>query len=367
MFLDPYLYSKVHILIILGFTIVYYLLLRKRGADSIIEQRRKSILILIYSFVFIVVVGLRPVSSAFGDTVSYARIYEYFAQGAVPANWSSDTLFDLLMMRCSKIMGYNGFLLINEILYIIPMVFACGRFFKNNQDIGILVCMAAFSFFSYGVNGIRQGVACSLVLLALSFIEGNVWNKILCVILSFIAMGFHASAALPAVCMVMAFFVWSPRFMFIFWGLSVVISLVAGEDISLFISQFGFDERMSTYIEADVDEEVFSHTGFRVDFLLYSVIPIIEGYYLVFKKRVLDRKYLLLLGTYIYANAFWIMVIRAQYSNRFAYLSWFLYPIVLIYPLIKIKLWPKTQGHKLSILMIAHLAFTLFMTFIYYY
>ncbi len=364
-FLDPYLYSKVHILIVLAFTIVYYLLLRGRGADYIVNKRKGNYLVLFYVFLFILVVGLRPISGAFGDTVNYARVYGAYPMAVSPDKISGDSLFNLLMMQCSKVMDLNSFLLIVEVLYIIPMMLACHRLFKNNLDIGILVCMAAFSFFSYGVNGIRQGVACSFVLLALSFIEGKVWGKVLCAILSIIAIGFHASAILPVVCVVFVFFVRSPRLMFVFWAFSVILSLVLGEELTHLISQFDFDDRVSTYIDTEADEDLFSHTGFRLDFVLYSVVPIIVGYYLVFKKKVLDRKFLLLLGTYIYANAFWIMVIRAQYSNRFAYLSWFLYPIVLFYPLLKIKLWPKTQGHKLTIMMVAHLAFTLFMVFIY--
>ena len=67
----------------------------------------------------------------------------------------------------------------------------------------------------------------------------------------------------------------------------------------------------------------------------------------------------------MYANAFWIMVIRAEFSNRFAYLSWFLYPIVLAYPLLKLKIWPKTQGNKTAVIMAGHLAFTLLMVFLF--
>ena len=165
--------------------------------------------------------------------------------------------------------------------------------------------------------------------------------------------------------MAVAFLIKSPKVMFGFWLFSIVLSLIAGGPISNLLASLGFDERLSDYITADVDEGRFSHTGFRWDFLLYSSMPILLGYYLIFKKKVFNRTYLLLLGTYIYANAFWIMVIRAEYSNRFAYLSWFLYPIVLCYPLLRLKIWPKTQGQKTAIIMAGHLAFTLFMMFVY--
>jgi predicted GNAT superfamily acetyltransferase len=60
------------------------------------------------------------------------------------------------------------------------------------------------------------------------------------------------------------------------------------------------------------------------------------------------------------------MMIRASYSNRFAYLSWFLYALVLAYPCLKFPIW-KDQGRKASFIFLAHLGFTLFMNLIYYH
>ena len=106
---------------------------------------------------------------------------------------------------------------------------------------------------------------------------------------------------------------------------------------------------------------MFSHTGFRWDFLLYSMMPIVLGYYVVIKRGIQDRTYTILLNTYTLANAFWVMVIRANYSNRFAYLSWFMYPIVLAYPLLRLDVWGDMQGKRLKQIMLAHIGFTWFM------
>lgn len=32
---------------------------------------------------------------------------------------------------------------------------------------------------------------------------------------------------------------------------------------------------------------------------------------------------------------FWVLVIRANFSDRFAYLSWFMYALVMMYPLLE--------------------------------
>ena len=55
------------------------------------------------------------------------------------------------------------------------------------------------------------------------------------------------------------------------------------------------------------------------------------------------------------------MVIRAAFSNRFAYLSWFLYPIVIAYPLLRLPIWKTNQGKRLNQIMMANIGFTYIM------
>lgn len=362
---NPFLYYRVHYLIVLLLSLFVFFRINQYSADKLLNNKRTDFVIWLYVILFIIVVGLRPVSRAFGDMGAYARMFRNFSEGDVWDLPTGDTPFFLLEYWCAQRMDAQWFFLIVEIIYILPVLVACWRFFKKNDYIAILFCIAAFSFFTYGVNGIRNGAACSLVILAISFIQGGLGEKILCAVFSLIAINFHHSTALPVLGMIVAYLVKSPRIMFVFWVFSIIVSLIAGDYVSNLFAGLGFDDRLSDYIVTEAEEDLFSYTGFRWDFLLYSAIPVIMGYYIIFRKKVFDPTYLLLLGTYIYANSFWIMVIRANYSNRFAYLSWFLYPLVLAYPLLKLEIWPKTQGHKTGLIMLGHLAFTLMMIFIF--
>lgn len=360
---NPYFYNPYHLYIISFFTLVYFFLLNRRSADGVLRWKPLA-MTLIYALVFTVIVGLRPVHGAFGDTVTVANTFKIFKSSPITIIGPRDAFFYYMQWYCAQIMDISSFLLICEVLYVVPMIIACRRLMKNGYDIAIVFCMAAFSFFTYGTNGIRSGIATSLVLLALSFIQGNVLEKIICFIIAFIAVNVHRSTALPILCMLIVAFLKPGKLVFYFWLLSIVLSLIAGGPISSFFASLGFDDRLDQYINAEIVEGRFSRTGFRWDFLLYSSMPILLGYYLVVKRKIKDIRYDLLLGTYILSNSFWIMVIRAEYSNRFAYLSWFLYPVVLAYPLIRLKLWKKTQGQKLGFIMIGHLAFTLLMKFV---
>lgn len=366
--ISPLLYQPLYLAIVFIFTIISYFRIKPLTSFGLLQRREKRSGIFLLTVAFILIVGLRPVASVFGDTVNYAYIFEMLREASSFRDvlHGDEIIFDFFMFYCSKVMDVSFFFLIVEIIYVVPIYIACRKLAGNNSGIMMLFCFAAFSFFSYGVNGIRNGMACSLIILALSLIQGNTRDKIICVILCLLAIGSHKSTALPIICMLLALFIKNPRVMFLFWLGSILLSLAEGSQIENFFVSLGFDDRMDTYLNADEETmEQFSTVGFRWDFLLYSCVPILMGWYLIFKKRVYNKTYLLLLGTYIYANAFWIMVIRSSFSNRFAYLSWFLYPIVLAYPLLRLKIWPKTQGRETGLIMLGHLAFTLFMYFIY--
>ncbi len=361
-FFDPELYQPVFLVVLLVLSILKFFGIMRLTSSGLLKRNGNDSAVILFSVSFIIIAGLRPIHSAFGDTVNYSWIYSILSDSSSldRSMIHGEYLFHSLMFYCSKIMDVSVFFLIIEMLYVIPIYLACRKLVGTNSDIMMLFCFGAMSFFSYGVNGIRSGMACSMIILAMAFIQGSTRDKIICVILCLIALGCHRSSFLPIICMFSALMIRNPRIMFYFWIFSILASLVAGPQIEDFFVSLGFDDRMNSYLIADEETmEQFSNVGFRWDFLLYSCVPIVFGWYIIFKRRVFNRTYLLLLGTYIYANAFWIMVIRASFSNRFAYLSWFIYPIVLAYPLLKLPIWKKSQGRNTGVIMLGHYAFTL--------
>ena len=147
-----------------------------------------------------------------------------------------------------------------------------------------------------------------------------------------------------------------------FWIVSIFLSLILGNTVANLFASLGFDDRMSGYLNnTEALSSEFSSSGFRWDFLIYSSMPIVLGYYVIVKKGIRNLTYEFLLNTYILSNAFWVIVIRAAFSNRFAYLSWFLYPIVVAYPLLKLPIWENNQGSYLKKIMLANFGFTYIM------
>ena len=357
----PYYYF-VYWFIVMLMTIRQYSYIKKCQDYALIKKSFDYQPIIVFSFFFILFYGFRPFSGVyFGDTPNYAQKYELLEMFGVFDHQGSDDLgsdwiFNYLMKYCSQIINVHLWFTIVLSCYIVPMIAGCKLLDSRHGALLFLFCICAFEFYSFAVNGIRNGMACSIVILALALL--NKGKLIWAIVLSFIALGCHKSTVLPSVCMFFVFFVRKPKLMFIAWLGAIVISLAAGNYIDNILSMFNFDNRLAGNLQMDEADGVIIEHRFRWDFLLYSSMPILLGWYTIFKRKLYDKTYLLLLGTYMYANSIWVLAIRAMFSNRIAYLSWFIYPIVLAYPLLNLEVFKKKHSKKTAIIFLAHFGFT---------
>lgn len=320
--------------------------------------RTAGLLLLLMAILYL---GLRPVSGrVFGDMGTYAKYFEHYAAGA-PANSTKDVVFHYYMKALSYVVGTHGFFLITEILYIFPMFLISKKHFKPYWFYAFLMFVVSFSFYSYGTNGIRNGLATSMFLWGLCYPN----NKIKMGVFFAIACLFHKTLLLPVSTYILTLFYNNPKTYLKAWGIAIPLSLLAG---SVFISLFtslGFgDDRLAAYLSGDFDG-AGSGGRFRWDFLFYSAFPIFAGWYFIIKRGFQDRFYNQVFNTYLLCNAFWVLVIRANFSNRFAYLSWFLMAFIIIYPLLKQRFF-KHQEIMIAKVATAYFSFTFLMYFIYY-
>lgn len=368
----PY-YFLIYWFVVMLITLAKFNRMNSLQGVTIIYQKDSYIPLIAFSVFYILFFGLRPVSVLFADTTIYDAVYKVMQNygvyglniqnnGTVDVFESagSDWVFYSVMFLCAQVMSVNFFFLIVMYFYIAMMYLGCWKLDYKHGATLMLFCIGAFSFYGYSINGLRNGIACSFVILALArFCKGEqLWPAIL----AFIAIGCHKSVALPIACAVFTYYVRNPKYMYMGWLGSILLSLVIGGYLSNMLTLLGFDERLAANLQsgADVADSwgVEMESRFRWDFLLYSSIPILLGWYTVYKRKFYNNTYLVLLGTYIYANAFWVILIRSLFSNRFAYLSWFLYPIVLAYPLLNFPVFKKQHSKKVAWILLAHFALT---------
>lgn len=305
-------------------------------------------------------IGLRPISGRyFGDTSTYGEYFKNYQNGGTILP-GSDYLFHLFTKFCSQIMTIHMYFLLCAMLYVVPFYIVSKLWFKNYWGYAFLFLILSFSFWSAGTNGVRSGIATSFVLLAFS--RKNLSSKIIWFV---IAVGFHKSMLLLAGAYCLTLFVKNPKWYFYGWLCCIPLSLLAAGFWESLFAGLLEDERVSYLTAGNVNEDKFSSTGFRWDFLLYSATAVYAAYYFIYKRKFSDENYFRLVNIYLTVNAFWILVIRANFSNRFAYLSWFMMGIIICYPLLT-QMIVKNQNKKIGYIMLGYFAFTFFMNVIFY-
>lgn len=308
-------------------------------------------------FFLLLYIGLRPIHGIFVDMTTYAKRFSSY-QSSTHFSPEYDFLFYGLMFLAAKVMSAKTFFLICAILYVVPLFSACKKLFRQYSFYAFLMLVISFEFWAYGTNGIRNGIATSVFLFAVS--RDNKFNKILWLL---IAISLHKSMLIPSLAFLATRLSNSPKLYLKFWILCIPISLIAGHVVELFFTNLGFvDDRLGMYL-TDQDFDTNINKGFRWDFLFYSATGVAAGWYTIFKKRFFDNTYFTIFNIYLITNGFWILVITANFSNRFAYLSWFLLGILIIYPFLKEQIF-KHQHQKIGLILLGYFGFTFIMNVI---
>ena len=328
--------------------------------DNLASKKNLGIFFLCFVLLYM---GTRPISFEFADMAVYALEFEDYANG-VPLNTSKELIFGIFMKAASSIMSAEMFFLVCAFIYVFPLYLASKKIFKEYWFYSLFILIISFSFWAYGTNGIRNGIGTSL------FIYGLSKNKnVVKFAIFLLAISIHTSLILPTVAFVISLFYKNIKFYLFAWIIAIPLSLALAGFWENFFLNLGLVEesRIAGYFADDqsaLDNIIELKVGFRWDFLIYSATGVVSGYYYIFKKKYDDAFYNRLFAIYLMCNALWILVIRANFSNRFAYLSWFLLGLIIIYPLLKVVLFKK-QHLVVGIIMFLYFLFTYVVNFIF--
>ena len=330
----------------------YVWLLNRNGAS----QAMAFLLLL----VVVLFVGTRPQSSAFGDMGTYNAMYNVQAGAPFYLDKNAENLiWDNLFNWMSSVgIPFWMWLLLVAAAYFGLMFWACKRLYGKDVLLAFVTYLGAFSTFSYGTNGMKAGVAASLFLVAMAY-RDKLWMSVPIALLTY---GFHHSMAMVIAAYFLVLMVKNPKYYFWGWGACVIVAALHITAFQTFFAGFT-DEHGAEYLLSKGGSDYI--IGFRPDFILYSAVPVWLGYMAVYKFGFRSVTYSFLLRLYIMANSLWMLCMYADFSNRIAYLSWFMYPIVLLYPFISREK-NQLQGKYLRWVVYGHLGFTLFMDLVYY-
>lgn len=361
-------YYTIYLIIVTIITLfVYSKYSKKNGNITYPLNKRKKDNTFILVLLTVLFIGLRPASYVFVDMMNYIDFYYAFYEGNVfvfDSNAENIIFDNYLAWVGSMNLGTTFFFVSIAAIYFICTYIACKRMFPRDTLAAYLVFLAAFSTFSYGTNGIKSGAAGAIFLMALSYRK----NLKICIPLILLSYGCHHSMIMPIVAFILTLIYKNSKVYFAGWCLCLLIAIA---HITFFQQLFAGilsdsgDTSGANYLFSD-GTDWGGKTGFRIDFVFYSAMPILVGYWAVYKKKLqLSKLYTCLLNLYMTLNGTWMLCMYANFTNRIAYLSWFLYPIVLIYPYLN-ENWGPRRYKDFSMVMLAHLGFTLFMKFIFY-
>lgn len=355
------IYTKVYYTILsclVVFSILPLLKYKDLAYFPKVNLKLGSFLLLITTISFI---GLRDPWGSwkyFGDTTAYSVMYEEINYSNLLE--AKDIGFTFLMYICKPFLNHQLFFLLCALLYVGFIYFFSKKIISKYSFFLFIMFITSMSFWSFGINGVRNGIATSLFLFALVYRQ----NKKFMLFLLFVSISFHKSMLLPVIAFLLTYYFQNTKILVRIWLFSIVVSYFFGDFLETYISNLLSentfeDSRFMTFTSnSGIDLEV-STRSFRMDFILYSSIPIILGYFYRFKRNFEDLFYNQLLNTYLISNTIWILLIFSSFTNRTAYLSWFLMPIVLVYPLLKQKDLVRNKSLFLALLIFGSLTFTL--------
>ena len=360
-------YYTIYLIFVTIITLfVYSKYSKKNGNITYPLNKKKQDGTFILVLLMVLFIGFRPESYVFVDMLNYITFYYAFYEGNafVFDKEAENLLFDNYFAWVGSMdLGTTFFFVSVAAIYFICTYIACRRMFPQDTLAAFLVFLAALSTFSYGTNGIKAGAAAAIFLMALSYRK----NLKICIPLILVSWGFHHSMIMTVVAFALTLVYKNSKVYFAGWCLCLLIAMA---HITFFQELFAgilsdSGDSGANYLNP-TNSDWGGKSGFRIDFVIYSAMPILVGYWAVYKKKLqLSKIYTCLLNLYMTLNGTWMLCMYASFTNRIAYLSWFLYPIVLIYPYLN-ENWGPTRYKDFSKVMLAHLGFTLFMKFVYY-
>ena len=275
--------------------------------------------------------AIRPISYQFGDMGNYNNaINEYLYTDKIKED--SDILFEYLMFFFAKNFSSESFFFLCTLLYFIPLYLSYKKIFKNFWTVALILSLLTFSFYGYAVNGIRNGIAAHIFLLGLALPKRYGWMLIV------LSTGFHSSMWIPAIGYVSSYIFKTIRWYYYLWLTCLFISFVYS-GFSDIVQTLGIGgDKFGSYVEDGFEHESsFAITGYRYDFVIFSIFPVIFSAYYIYKRKFNNGLYNTFVSTYLFANSIFLLVNEIAFSNRFAYLSWFMIVPIILYPIYKLR------------------------------
>lgn len=353
------LFNNLYLLTICIFSVFTFLYLWIGRNKGMLNIQISGIFSFFISIILVILIGYYPISD-YSDKFFYRISFQSFSsddfESAKDIGWT-------IYVRISRffLTDPDLFFMQTASVYLLGYIIFIKRSVEKEYRIILFIAtISSFGFLGYGVNTIRSGLALSILLLAYSYRR----KLYLAVFLGFFAVLMHKSVVIIILAFLLSRFFKNVKTLYRLWFVFLILSIIniPGIESLLFnLIGTGTTNRFESYLNT-TDATTHYKTGFKLNFVVYSALPIFVGYYYIVKKSFTDKLYLQMFSVYIIVNSLWLLLIRIPYTDRVAYLSWFLIPFILLYPILKSNLM-KNQRGIIAIILIGICSFTFLMTY----
>jgi hypothetical protein len=207
---------------------------------------------------------------------------------------------------------------------------------KTHATVGILLYSVYPYFVFYVASGIKQAIAMALLMQAYICFHNRQWRAWLWLLL---APGFHSGAALVFPFLLMHRLTWRRSFgyslaMKLSLGLLAVTTLMSATNLNQeLLTQYQNQLQVSSNYEIYFQDaaELDYRAGFRIDFTLFSILPIFAAVWLRRRGRGLSSAVSgWWLNLYILLVCIYQLFAFAPFADRFAGFGWHLMPLILL-------------------------------------
>ena len=352
--LGEYFSTEYWLYAIITITAICFVSNVSQSSDRVVYGSHSSSWGWILVILSIIYIGLRPLHM-YGDSWLYSTMFRLVQTGVWQTLdtaesewlWNDIEFFFIHYSTCQMWYLFIAF------VYIFFMAWAIKRWIPENFTTAIIFAFTAMSFHAYATNGIRNGMATSIMMLGMSFLFTEKRRYLPAIICAIAGSAIHSSIAVVAVGAFLALYFNNAKTNTYIWIFCVLISLVGSDFIVNLLTNIMGSDRMAYY--SGLTENVYQSKGLRYDFILFSSVPIILGWIVCVKNELRDGGYEYILATYTIVNGGWVLINTIAFSKRFAYLSWFLYPIILSYPFLKFR-FMDYQSRMIGILLLFNIA-----------
>ena len=324
-------------LLILIATTVWVLLISLSRPNTIINNKYTSYftIFLLFVYVSILLVTTDNISLDMKQYIDEFLLFDQFNIVQALGFSSRESLFVIFQWLTAQISNDPRFFYFSIwLVFATLLIFSLRRMFKPWQLLVVFfVYLNFFLTFNYITNTVRQGLAISIILVAVTTLIKNNNNKLLFYTSIIVAPFLHnTSIVLSLALLIIRFRKFNLRTLLILWSLFSLL-YITNLNSSLLSPLSSFVGDIESYTSSSIIESYGSGVN-RLDFLIFSVFWIIYSCFLYSKTK--NEQYKTLIRIYIAFNIYFLAFGFIAYSDRIAAYSWFLIPLLVLYPLFKL-------------------------------